>query len=139
MYVALLLLYYYYEEIIVMFIIIISPPFFLFTFLCMCVCVCVWNGISPRITIEHFDSATLIHAEDRVSGRYSAMQVSDNAAFSSAEKDRNSSFDTMISKADALLTATDSILSEVTEALCWKKDRPLPAVVAQLIQVTSLR
>ena len=40
------------------------------------------------------------------------MQVSDNAAFSSAEKDRNSSFDTMISKADALLTATDSILSE---------------------------
>ena len=67
------------------------------------------------------------------------MQVSNNAAFSPTEKDRNSSLDTMISKADALLTATDSILSEGDRSTLLEEGSSSSSVVAQLIQVTSLR
>ena len=52
-----------------------------------CVCVCVFGtGISPCITIEHTDGATLIHAEDKAEQRYSAMQAPNNAAFSPPRK-----------------------------------------------------
>ena len=65
-----------------------------------------------RLSEEHTDGTTLIYGKDKPSSRHSAMQTPNNAGFSSAEKDRKGSFDTMISKADALLTATDSILSD---------------------------